>query len=296
MKTQQSKKKKKAEKRQEIKKARKKNIRKKKQPTKHNRAGTTGDLVYFKELSSSAAQNCSGFDSFYIKRKEIRTAVTPWFPQALLSHFRFSANFPPTHLSLAFTSLSQELCTQQQSCTPHASSHKHLTEFSLLVLPRTRIHSSWEVCLSIITSLPPVNQCNKAGSVKDWKIYSGFPGLEEIHVSSFIRNIHLQRKRFLFCPVLLCSLMGCINRQSIFQLLTWAELLNVNFDTLCLAQNKIFGKASQRKPLIYPVVWAIFESLLCSVFSHIHPSLPPSSPALPHSHTASSSRLWRFRS
>lgn len=83
-----------------------------KRKRKQNWAGWTADQVYFKELSS-AAQNCSVVDSFYIKRKEIRTAVTLWFPQALLSHFSFSAKFPSTSLSLAFTSLPQELCRQQ---------------------------------------------------------------------------------------------------------------------------------------------------------------------------------------
>lgn len=110
--------------------------RKREKETGKERAGTTADLVHFKELSSVPAQNSSGFDSFIYEGGGNRNSCHSIIPSSTAEPFHLSANFPPTNFPPVFTSLSQELCRQQQSAPRalHASSHKHLAECLLLVL------------------------------------------------------------------------------------------------------------------------------------------------------------------
>lgn len=69
------------------------------------------------------------------------------------------------------------------------------------------LHLSWEVCLSAVSSLPVAIQCKAAGSERLKNLQNDFPGLEEIHMSSFIHHVHLQKEEIslLSCAAVLPS-------------------------------------------------------------------------------------------
>lgn len=171
---------------------------------KELRAGTTAaDSVYFKELSSAPTQNSSGFDSFIYEVGGNQNSCRYIIPSSIAEPFRLSANSLPPNLSPVFTSFSQEPCTWSPVCLqPQAS----LRVLALSLTSEQRAGStgtallllSWEVCFSTATSPPAASQCEAAAVTEDSYLPGDFPRLEEIRMSSFLCDAHLQMKSCLF--------------------------------------------------------------------------------------------------